>query len=674
MNTPDTSVIPNIAEAAAGSSYLAPLQPDLSKNWFKDADVLAYIQQSVLPVVDWTRTQRTGLESEWDAVRNMALQQHDNNRRYMGRSQIYLPAYSKARTTLVSQLTHGLFPSDEYMDVTPASDETTDEEAKGVKALFQCEFEDNAELQSNMKPFLRQYVDLGVSVAKFWYVKDETKRGKFDLSRAMMRPEYKTSLNKEGCRFRTNSMYGWHIFPVTANSLEEAQLVFEDIIVPKSIFDEKKKRGIWPTADEAFAVAPPEMTANQQTLLWAQADMAHPLGGGPDGDAKALGVRVVTEIWGSMVLPKPAYALDEDSDFPVPVKISVAGHEVLEVVRNPFWHQKPPYLCARDEWEVGSFYPRGKGHRVKGTQHILNDFANQTNDNGIYSLNPMWLVNPSLLSGPLTSIKPGGIWQGTDINAMAKPVLPPIEQLQYGFQFLNLYAGMLMDDIGAPPIIQGVGAGKAAKTATGSQILQKNAMNPLMDQVKDIEKDVFMKLMPMCYSLNQQYRDEDSMNAIAGTEIKVPKEALAGRYAFRWLASSQAVNQQQRAAQVMQLIQVIMPLQPVLMQMGYKVDPVPLLKKLYSDGFGFRNFDDFVSKMPMQGGPVPGMPMPGMGGPQQMALPGMDGQRPRSAVEQGGGEVGMDAAQGEADEFMSVRSEADDMAALMGGMNNGGGQ
>jgi hypothetical protein len=669
MNTPDTTVVPNIEESAAGSSYVAPVIPDLDRNWFNDPEIAAYIQQSVIPVVDWTRTQRTGLEAEWDSVRNMALQVHDSNRRYLGRSQVYLPAYARARTTLVAQLSRGVFPSDEYLDVTAASEETTDEEAKGVKALIQCEFEKNSQLRSNMKPFFRQLIDTGVSVGKFWYVKDEVKRGKFDLLRGMGgAPQYGVAMTKEGCRFKTNSIYGWHIFPVTANSLNEAQLVFEDIIVPKAIFDEKKKRGIWPTADEAFATAPPEMTQNQQNLLAANADMSHPLGDAIT-DTKTLGVRVVTEVWGSMVLPKKAYAQGEDSDFPVPVKISLAGHEILEVRRNPFWHQRPPYVVARDEWEVGSFYPRGQGHRVKGLQHILNDFANQTNDNGTYALNPMWLVNPGLLSGPLTSIKPGGIWQGTDVNAMAKPILPPIEQLQYGFQFLNLYQGMLMDHIGAPPIIQGVGGGKGAKTATGSQILQKNAMNPLQDSVEDIENDVMLVLMEMCYSLNQQYRDEDSMTAIAGVPIKVPKEALAGMYAFKWLASSQAVNQQQRASQVMQLLQIIMPLAPVLAQSGYTVDPVPLLKKLYSDGFGFRNFDDFVYKMQAQaGGPVPGMPMPGMGGP-----PNAQPQRPMSFVEQGGGEVGMDAAPGEAEDGMAVRDDANQMAAMMGGFNNGEG-
>lgn len=671
MNTPDVTVVPNIAESAAGSSYGTALIPDLDKNWFKDADVVAYIQNNVIPVVDWTRNQRTGLEAEWDSVRNMVLQQHDSNRRYNGRSNVYLPAYARARTTLVSQLSKGIFPSDEYLDVTANGEDTTDEEAKGVKSLVQCEFEKSAHLRSNFKPFLRQFIDHGVTVGKFWYVKDETKKGKYTLSRqALGQPRYSVAMTKEGCRFKTNSMYGWHIFPVTANSLEEAQLVFEDIIVPKSIFDAKRATGTWPTADEAFGQPPPEMTANQQTLLAAQADMAHPLGDAA-GDAKDLGVRVVTEVWGSMVLPKSAYTMEENSDTPVPVKISLAGHNIMEVRRNPFWHQRPPYVCARDEWEVGSFYPRGQGHRVKGLQHILNDFANQTNDNGIYSLNPMWLMNPSLLTSPATAIKPGGIWQGTDINAMAKPILPPIEQLQYGFQFLNLYQGMLMDHIGAPPIIQGVGAGKAGKTATQASILQKNAMNPLQDQVEDIENDVLVPLMEMCYSLNQQYRDEESMTAIAGTQIKVPKEALAGKYAFRWLASSQAINQAQRASQVMQLMQVVMPILPLLAQSGKTADFVPLLKKLYSDGFGFRNFEEFIHDIQApQGaaGPVPGMPMPGQGAPPQGAP---QPQMPYSPVENAN-----DAGPGEVEDFTDVRDQANAQASLFGpqgGYNNGEG-
>lgn len=662
MNTPDVTVVPNIAESA--STSFGSVIPDLDKNWFKNAEVVAFIQNSVIPVVDWTRNQRSELEAEWDATRNMVLQKHDGHRRYNGRSNVYLPAYARARTTLVSQLSRGVFPSDEYLDVTAANEETTDEEASGVKALVQCEFEKNADLRSNFKPFLRQYIDHGVTVGKFWYVKEETKKGRYSLSRkALGAPQYEVGMTKEGCRFKTNSMYGWHIFPVTANSLAEAQLCFEDIIVPKSIFEAKRNAGIWPEADEAFGLPPPEMTANQQTLLTAQAAISHPLTDSA-ADVKALGVRVVSEVWGSMVLPKDAYAQGEDSDMPVPVKISLAGHHILEVRRNPFWHQRPPYVVARDEWEVGSFYPRGQGHRVKGLQHILNDFANQTNDNGIYSLNPMWLMNPSLLTGPATAIKPGGIWQGTDINAMAKPILPPIEQLQYGFQFLNLYQGMLMDHIGAPPIIQGVGAGKAGKTATQASILQKNAMNPLQDQVEDIENDALIPLMEMCYSLNQQYRDEESMLAIAGVDIKVPKEALAGRYAFRWLASSQAVNQSQRAAQVMQLMQVVMPILPLLAQSGKTADFVPLLRKLYSDGFGFRNFEEFIHDVQApQGGPVPGMPMPGQPGapPNGAPVP-----MPRSPLESAN-----EAGPGETDDFMEVRDGADQQASLFG--NEGGG-
>lgn len=656
---PEANTVPTIPEAAEESR--AVLLPDLSTNWFKDQTVLSHVRDSIIPLVDWTRTQRQGLHKEWDEVRNMALQQHDDNRRYLGRSQVYLPAYARARTTLVSQLSRGLFPSDEYMDVTPQDNNTADaEEAKGVKALLQCEFEHTARVRHNMKPLLRSLIDTGVGVGKFWYAKEEVSRKRVVPS--LGGNQYQSIYEQEGCRFKARSLYGWHIFPITADSLEEAQMVFEDIAVPKSVLEARKRAGIWPDADEALAQPPPEMTADLQELLTAQADMASPLHD-PTADTNAYGVRVVTEVWTSMVLPKRAYAVGENTDMPVPVKISLARHHVLEVRRNPFWHQRSPYLYTRDEWEPGSFYPRGQGHRVKGLQHILNDFANQSNDNGTYSLNPMVFVNPSLLSGPLTAIKPGGIWQMTDTANGARFDRPPIEQLQYGFQFLNLYQGMLMDHIGAPPIIQGMGGGKNAKTATGSQILQKNAMNPLQDSTEDIEQDILQPLLELFYILNQQYRDEESMNNIAGTTVKVPKDALLGRYAFRWLASSQAANQQQRAFQVMQLLQIIMPMIPLLQQVGYKVNPVPLLKRLYSDGFGFRNFDEFIQQGTQQGMVQgPGAPPNVMGGP---------GMRPRSAMEQAGGEP-MEAVPGEAEDFMNVRQNADGLAAMQGGFNFGG--
>src|SRR5690606_36202661 len=51
----------------------------------------------------------------------------------------------------------------------------------------------------------------------------------------------------------------------------------------------------------------------------------------------------VTEVWTFMRLPRSAYVEGENWKLPVPVRIVLAGDEPVEVTRNPFFHQRPPY-------------------------------------------------------------------------------------------------------------------------------------------------------------------------------------------------------------------------------------------------------------------------------------------------------------------------------------------
>src|SRR6202012_4223415 len=97
------------------------------------------------------------------------------------------------------------------------------------------------------------------------------------------------------------------------------------------------------------------------------------------------------------------------------------------VGRNPFWHQRPPYLYARMNVEPGFFYGYGFGRVVRGLQYLTNDFANQTNDVGIIGLNPYTLVNTSMLAGPLRPLKPGAAIETTNVNEAVKWDRPPVE-------------------------------------------------------------------------------------------------------------------------------------------------------------------------------------------------------------------------------------------------------
>ncbi len=675
-----TPLIPHIEEAPAGPPDEVTAFMEASKdvtddrNWALDPTVESYVLTHLYPILEQTRNDMMNLHEEWRTVARMAALIHDSGQRYKGRSNAYIPSYARARKTLVASLSQQLFPTDEYLSVTDKErpHESEPVEALAVKTYIQWEFEKNARLRQQMKPFLGSFIDYGFTVAKYWYEKDtkgtRTVSLKKNLTALMSEKQYKNSPCREGLRFSTRSVFDFYVFPYNINDLKEATVVFEDIPVPRSYILERQRKKEWENADKMLD-APEVSTATQNSQEAQDENMGAVLNQRTHAGSDLGDILTVTEIWCNLVLPNAAYMEDEEKGTPVPCKVTMGGDVIAEVRRNPFWHQEPPYLEVRDDPKPGSFYSKGTGHFVKSIQYLVNDFSNQMNDNGTMGLNPMIIMNPSTMAGPLTPIKPGGIWQTTDVNGGIKFDRPPIEQIQYGMSLVTLYAGMLADHSGATPSLQGQNAGKGGKTATGMQILQKNASNPLKDMVEDIEGAVMTPLMFGTWILGQQYRDEEFMMEVMGDTggwrpKSMTRQQLAGDYILRWMASNQAANAQQRGAQGMQLLAALTPpLVQLLMQNGHQVDPYQLLKRIYQDVMGFRDFDKFVKPAQMQ----PGMPGAMPGQPGQPGLP--PGGDPRSAALQNPNGAAPEAstmAAGEGDEFAAIRAEVEAMTAEQG--------
>ena len=647
-------------EAQSGSlDGFMPSIPNPNVNYATDEGVVQYIRDHVLPTIMQARHDRQGLEEEWQEIRRVVNLEHDSNQKYIGRSQAYLPIYKQARTGLVSHLTRGLFPSDEYMDVMAKG--VDPEMGRPVKDYIQYEFETAARLRLQMKPFLKQFLDYGWSVAKVMFHKEPVKRmtGKLALnalSQDGLGVEAGPQMRSvEGLRFVPRSVFNVYVWPPTVDNIEEASLVFEDVDVPKWLIEQNGRNGKWVNVQDALdAPIVSEHQRNQQQLLLDTMENSNLPHNSPSGGDLSHW-RTLQECWLQMPLPAKAYVQGEDKEAPLAVKVILAGDKVIEVTRHPYWHGMVPYLTHRMDPEPGSFYSKGNGRTARFLQYLVNDFANQLNDNMTYGLNPMAKVNPGTLAGPLTPLRPGGIWLTTDPAAGIQFDRPPVEQVQYGLTVMNTWVGMLMDTIGAPPILQGSNASKGAKTATSSQILQRNAMSPIQDVVEDLEQAVMVPLMRMAHSLGQQYRNEEVWVNITGQPPqKVSPSQLVGDFQFRWLASSQAMNQQQRAQQAMTLLQMVQSVAPLLQAQGKMVNPEPLLKRIFSDGFGFRGYDQFI--VPMQ--------MPGMMGP-----PGMEpGAPPAEAPESNVRTANQSEMQpGEGEDFANVRDEADELSALLGG-------
>jgi hypothetical protein len=659
-----TAMVPTIEESKdqeASEMEALGFSNDVSddRNWALDEKVVAQIREEIYDIILQTRSQMVNLHESWRATRRMSTLEHDSNQSYIGRSNAYIPVWARAKKTLVSSLSQGLFPSEDYCDVSsreskavppvqppvipnmdpqmtgmmppPPPPPDLQTISKGVKTYIQWDLEKNAKLRSQFKPFLGELIDHGISVAKVWYEKESARKKpakKAGSLGAFAVDNPGTSMFREGIRFSTRSIFDWYVYPVTADSLDQATVIFEDLNVPKSYVIERGRKGNWVNIEDALnAPEIPEKQQNDGELAQSKIFNSTNTNQFTSPQGKIL---MVTEVWTSLVMPKAAYLEDEDNEAPIPVKIVMAGDVVLQCIRNPFWFQKHPYLVSRDDPAPGNFFPTGTGRLARSLQYLVNDFTNQMNDNGNYALNPILKYNPGLLAGPLPPIRPGVSWAMTSMDAVEFE-RPPIEQTQYGMNYVTMFSGMVGDFTGATPALQGNSAGKNAKTATGMQILQKNAMTPLKDQIEDIEGDVMQPLMFMSWVLAQQFRDGQFLVDMTGEEaILMSKDQLAGDFNFRWLASSQAANQQMRAQQSMSLLQILPGMSPLLQANGRMADPTPLLRRVWTDGFGFRNFDEFIKPLPAQ----PMLPPGGGGVPPTSPPNALDDGGIRSAVEQ----------------------------------------
>lgn len=620
----------------------------------KDEKTQAKVRE-VSELVDRLKHRRSQLEDEWLAIQRMGVLMHDAGQKYRGRSNAYLPLYISARRSLVSALSRGIFPSDEYLDVTDRAYGDV-EPAKGVAAYLRYEFDESAKLRSRIKPFLFNLVDFGNSVIKDWYRTDKIYKGQSrGASGAQLSPSY-----DEGFAVSVRSLFNVYVYPETAQCYEDLQVEAEYIDIDRDYANAMARSKRWFNVEEALTAAASgqddDRFAARETLSDVAKIQETSEYRGPN--EKPTSTIQVIEVWMRMVMPPQFYAEDEDKESPIPVRIVMLNGVPLSVKRNPFHHQCSPYKWARQNVQPGSWYGSGAGRSVRYLQYLANDFANQTNDGGIYGLNPITLLNTGSFSGNLGPMFPGKtIRVRGEIKNAIDFKHPPTDMVQTGLQLMTLYTSMTQDGSGAPAIQQGQAAGGAAKTATGAQLLQRNALNPLQDMVEDIEVDVLVPMMKDAWALGVQYRDAAFITQVGGEAVSfVPREVDIDPQ-FRFLSSSQQSNNQQRTMAMTNFGQLVTTMLPLLQQQGKTFDPTYMLRKYWGDGLGGRGFDQMIKPMMMQ----PQQPQqPGMGAPEQAQLPPGQDQMPRSAVDQANGQAENDnpMEQGEGDILSDVRGNA----------------
>lgn len=252
---------------------------------------------------------------------------------------------------------------------------------------------------------------------------------------------------------------------------------------------------------------------------------------------------------------------------------------ILGILKNPLWSGKRPILSRPVERVQGSFFGRSKIEPVKFLQWNLTDFWNMGQDSAMYSLLPIWAVDPlktpqwaSLVMGlaAVWPVSPGDV----------KPITAP-QLWKDAAQICDLIKRQIWESLDVNEMMMGrMPQGRKNNQLMGA-MMQEQSVN-ISDHAARYEEVILNPLVEMMFELDQQYRTKPLMVEQRGEpgyraslkEIPVPQWEHSIR--FRWIGTEVMLGAQ-RMQQQIAFMNVLKSIPPQLLN-GKTLDLSPILE------------------------------------------------------------------------------------------------
>jgi hypothetical protein len=243
----------------------------------------------------------------------------------------------------------------------------------------------------------------------------------------------------------------------------------------------------------------------------------------------------------------------------------------------------------------------------------LNDLVNQTMDCGTFSLNPISMLDPMAVDDPdMYQIEPGAKWL-IDPNAH-KFERPPQQMTVEGLTMVRFLLNVIQDSSDANAIMQGApreGMGRAVGTATGMSLLSGASNAAVVDQVEELESQVFTPLLKMTEIAAHQFMEDQMIirlegpDAVVMTERLIEPQDLVLSTDIRWIASRRLREKLAKGQQYLNLLNMALGVDPNLtLQQGFLIDLKHVVKGAAS-AIGAEDADKIIKDVTQA---LPGVP------------------------------------------------------------------
>ena len=264
-----------------------------------------------------------------------------------------------------------------------------------------------------------------------------------------------------------------------------------------------------------------------------------------------------------------------------------SANRILGIVKAPQWGGKRPIISAPVERVRGSFRGISKIEPVKYLQWNLTDYWNMGQDSAMYSLLPVWAVDP--LANPNWGMMVMGL-------AAVWPVAPKnvqqITQQQLYKESLTI-CDNIKRQIWESMDVNELMMGKMPQGRKNNQLmgaLQQEQMTNIMDDAEYCEEAVLTPLVERLAEYDRQFRTS-SLTVLTKGEIGVKAkmtdiepQQFGERYRYQWAGTTIVQGQQVQQMRIA-FMNVLRGVPPQQLN-GRKVDVTPILEQAVEGLFG----------------------------------------------------------------------------------------
>ncbi len=578
---------------------ISGIEPVELKNYASSEKVADDIKK-LLPIVQKARDSRYAkVERDWDRYRDVY-----NMRRtisfYDGRSKLFLGVLKDAVDTL-TRIAKDSILSDPYIAVeTPQPGKFKDVAVDFYKSLL----EDQAKIRSKVSMLLRQLYIIGTTCLKFgWDEVSKTVKYREKQEDGSLKIQSKKQYECYGPTLDVVDMGHVYVWPETATDYNSLRMVWEDSTTTFDKLRVKAEQGWYDEINVNEAIANRKQDLEQKKKGTSQAAKE-------TGQTNTLADDEldITELWTRYRLPDAEK--DEDESW---VWVTYCGEVILRIQENPWWFNTPPYLFGAIFREHDYFYGHGIVEGLEMWQYMTNDLVNQTMDSTTYSINGIAIFDPNLVDDPdMYQFEPMAKW--LIAPDAVKFERPPSQLSVEGLNMVRFCITLMQDQAKANAIVSGSpreGLGRAVGTATGVSQLAASGNSAVIDQVEELETQVFTPLLKMNEIAAHQFMDSAMVIRQMGpdgallTDAIVEPQDLVLSSDIRWIASTRLREKLSKSQQMLNLLNIAIGIPPELARsQGFRVNYKDLLIDTAS-GIGVDNASKYVEDLTYS---LPGIP------------------------------------------------------------------